>query len=229
MHYSMVRPYCSNGRIITANVSSVRFFFFFWGGGIFMIKLTFHFWLVPLPAYSVHLLSGYQSENIEIWWNYPLNISTHIVNLDIHFMDLWIIFLYLLSIAISLDEPILDQRSSYTHERHLFKRCYALSDVIDKCNSWLADVTFYLHAVMVTAVERNNQTKWIITFLCCLFTQDLNQRMNKNDVKTKFKYKRWISFFWGSFKFERNGWLVAFILRWTTEKWNLFLNWRCVL
>ena len=29
--------------------------------------------------------------------------------------------------------------------------------------------------------------------------------MNKNDVKTKCKYKRLISFFWGSSKYERNG------------------------
>ena len=29
--------------------------------------------------------------------------------------------------------------------------------------------------------------------------------MVKNDVKTKYKYKRWISFFWGSWKYERNG------------------------
>ena len=29
--------------------------------------------------------------------------------------------------------------------------------------------------------------------------------MNKNDVKTKCKYKRWISFSWGSSKYERNG------------------------
>ena len=29
--------------------------------------------------------------------------------------------------------------------------------------------------------------------------------MNKNDVKTKCKYMRWISFFWGSRKYERNG------------------------
>ena len=28
--------------------------------------------------------------------------------------------------------------------------------------------------------------------------------MNKTDVKTKCKYKRWISFFWGSSKYERN-------------------------
>ena len=29
--------------------------------------------------------------------------------------------------------------------------------------------------------------------------------MNKNDVKTKCKYKRWLSVFWGSWKYERNG------------------------
>ena len=29
--------------------------------------------------------------------------------------------------------------------------------------------------------------------------------MNKTDVKTKCKYRRWISFFWGSSKYERNG------------------------
>ena len=28
--------------------------------------------------------------------------------------------------------------------------------------------------------------------------------MNKNDVKPKSKYKRWISFFWGLSKYERN-------------------------
>ena len=29
--------------------------------------------------------------------------------------------------------------------------------------------------------------------------------MSKNDVKTKCKFKRWISFFWGSSKYERKG------------------------
>ena len=43
-----------------------------------------------------------------------------------------------------------------------------VSDVIDKCTSWLADVTF---DIMVTAVERNNQTRRIITFLRRLFTK----------------------------------------------------------
>ena len=28
--------------------------------------------------------------------------------------------------------------------------------------------------------------------------------MNKSDVKTKCKYKRWMSFFWGSWKYESN-------------------------
>ena len=33
--------------------------------------------------------------------------------------------IYLLSPTISLDEPILDRRGSYTHERHSFMRRYA--------------------------------------------------------------------------------------------------------
>ena len=37
--------------------------------------------------------------------------------------------------------------------------------VIGKCNSWLADITFDWRHVIVTAVERNNQTLRIITFL----------------------------------------------------------------
>ena len=45
-----------------------------------------------------------------------------------------------------------------------------VSDVIDKCNSWLASVTFNWRHIIVMAVERNNQTL-IITFLCRLFTR----------------------------------------------------------
>ena len=44
----------------------------------------------------------------------------------------------------------------------------------------------------MTAVERSYQTRRIITFLRA-YLQDLNQIsqiMNKNDVKTKCKYKR---------------------------------------
>ena len=38
-----------------------------------------------------------------------------------------IIYLYLHSPSMSLDEPILDRRGSYTHERHSFMRRYALA------------------------------------------------------------------------------------------------------
>ena len=61
--------------------------------------------------------------------------------------------------------------------------------------------------------------------------------MNKNDVKTKCKYKRRILFFSSSSKYERNGsrikltwrhllctWLNAFIFRWASEKWSVFLK-----
>ena len=60
---------------------------------------------------------------------------------------------------------------------------------------------------MVTAVERNNQTRRIKTSLRRLFASLINisQIMNKKDVKTECKCKRWISFFWGSSKYERNG------------------------
>ena len=46
-----------------------------------------------------------------------------------------------------------------------------VSDVIEKCNSLLADVTFDWHHLMVTAVERNNQTRRIVTFLRRLFAR----------------------------------------------------------
>ena len=46
-----------------------------------------------------------------------------------------------------------------------------VSDVIDKCNSWLADVTFNRRYAMVTAGERNNQARRIITFLRRLFAR----------------------------------------------------------
>ena len=41
-----------------------------------------------------------------------------------------------------------------------------VSSVIDKCSRWLADVTFNWRYVIVVVVERNNQTRHIITFLC---------------------------------------------------------------
>ena len=40
-----------------------------------------------------------------------------------------------------------------------------VSDVTDNWNSWLADVTFDWRHAMMTAVERNKQTRRLITFL----------------------------------------------------------------
>ena len=54
----------------------------------------------------------------------------------------------------------------------LFHAMLRVSDVIDKCNRWLADVTFDWRRVMVTAVERNNQTRRIKTFLRRLFARN---------------------------------------------------------
>ena len=61
---------------------------------------------------------------------------------------------------------------------------------------------------MTTAVERNGQTGRLITFLRRLFYKlyaKTSQILTKHDVKTKYKYKRWISFFCCSSKYERNG------------------------
>ena len=77
-----------------------------------------------------------------------------------------------------------------------------VSDVTDNWSSWLVDVTFIWRHVMVTAVERNNQTCRLLTFLRRLFCINLiktSQILNKNDVKTKYKCKRWIPW-----KHERN-------------------------
>ena len=83
-----------------------------------------------------------------------------------------------------------------------------ISSVIDKCRCWLDDITFDWHHVMVTAVECNNQTRRIITFLCRLLARSKSKfhtkKMIKKDVKTKCKYKRWIPFFRGSWKYEHN-------------------------
>ena len=115
----------------------------------------------------------------------------------------------------------------------------------DIWSSWLVDVTFDWWHVMVSAVERNNQTRQLLTFLRSLLCINLiktSQILNKNDVKTKYKYKRWIPFFWGLWKYERNRshakltcdalrvllcmWPIVFILPRTSEKWNLFLKWQ---
>ena len=73
----------------------------------------------------------------------------------------------------SLDEPTLDRR--WTTLVHAILR---VSDVIDKCNSWLADVTFDWRHVMVTAVEHNNQTRRNIIFLFRLFAR-FKQKFHK--------------------------------------------------
>ena len=72
-----------------------------------------------------------------------------------------------------------------------------ISDVTDNWSSWLVDVTFDWCHVMVTAVERKNQTRRLLNFLRRLLIKTL-KILNKNDVKIKHKYKRWIPFFWGS-------------------------------
>ena len=82
-----------------------------------------------------------------------------------------------------------------------------ISDVTDNWSSWFVDVTFDWRHVMVTAVERNNQTRRLLTFLRRLLCINLiitSQILNENDVKTKYKYKRWIPFFWDSRKYERS-------------------------
>ena len=144
--------------------------------------------------------------------------------------------LYFHSPSTSLDEPISDHRGSNTDERHSFMRRYAC-DISAKWNNWLTDVTFDWHHVMETAVERNYQNMSVFNFVFRLFYKTYlkaSQRMSKNDVNTKCKYKRWLSFFWHSSKYERNGFhakltsfawdLIAFILWWILEKWNLFLK-----
>ena len=52
-----------------------------------------------------------------------------------------------------------------------------VSDVIDKCNSWLVDRPFDWRHVVVTAVERNNQTSGYNLFAAYL--QDLNKNLKK--------------------------------------------------
>ena len=72
-------------------------------------------------------------------------------------------------------------------------------DVKDKWNSLLADVTFDWHHVVEAAVVRNDQICLFISFFSPLVLQDLHQnftkKMNKNDVKTKCKYKLLFYFF----------------------------------
>ena len=69
------------------------------------------------------------------------------------------------------------------------------SDVMDKWNSWLADITFNWCDIVGMAVERNNKTCRFTTFLHCLFYRiriKTSQLVDKNNVKIECKYKRWI-------------------------------------
>ena len=84
-----------------------------------------------------------------------------------------------------------------------------IRDVTAKWNRWLADITFDWRHVMTTAVKRNNQLRRFITILRRLFYKiytKISQIMTKkNDVETQYKYKRLISIFCCSSKYERNG------------------------
>ena len=95
-------------------------------------------------------------------------------------------------------------RTKFIHSwKTLVQAMLRVSDVIDKCKSWLADVPFDWRHAMVTAVERNNQTRRIITFLCRLFAK-LKSKFHKKWTKSMYyKYKKWISFFWGSWKYDQ--------------------------
>ena len=61
-----------------------------------------------------------------------------------------------------------------------------ISHVMDKCNCWLDDVTFNWCHIMAMAVEWNNRTRQIITFLRRLFCKisiKISQTMNKTMCK----------------------------------------------
>ena len=78
-------------------------------------------------------------------------------------------WLYLHPPRIALDESILDQQCSYTEKTTIVHTTLRVSDVTDKWKNWLADVTFKWRHVMETAVERNDQARWFITFFRRLF------------------------------------------------------------
>ena len=97
-------------------------------------------------------------------------------------------------------------RTSEVHT--LFHAMLCVSDVTDKCNRWLGKVTFDWQHIMMTAVEHNDQTCRLITFLCRLFYKvftKLHKYWTKSCKKTKYKYKKWIPFFCCSSKYKRNG------------------------
>ena len=119
----------------------------------------------------------------------------------------------------------------------------SLSDVTGKQTSSMVVETFDWCHVMTTAVERNGPMRRLITFfhrvVCKLYTKSL-KIMHKTVVKN-VNIKNEFHIFWGSSKYECNGshakvkvtlfgrhllctGPIAFILWWTSEKWNLFLN-----
>ena len=81
-----------------------------------------------------------------------------------------------------------------------------LSDVTDKSNSWFADVTFDLRHVMATAFGRNYQKRDE-----CQFFRGSSKYERKVNMTSFMRYL-----------FCK--WPIVFILRWTSEKWSLFLK-----
>ena len=71
----------------------------------------------------------------------------------------------------------------------LVRATVRVSDVTDKCNSWLADVTFDWRHGIVMAVERNNQTRRIITFLRRLFARLKKKKKKKKHTSEQKWFK----------------------------------------
>ena len=102
-----------------------------------------------------------------------------------------------------MHEPILNLPGYDTRSTHATLR---VSDVTDKRNRWLRWCNVPLTAYHRTAVERKHQKRRSIIFLrrlCYKIYTKSSQRMNKNDVKTRCTYKKWISFFCCSSKYDR--------------------------
>ena len=81
-------------------------------------------------------------------------------------------------------------RINNTRSRDVARKAVADNEIID----W---PTFCWRHAMEMAVEHYNKTRLFITFLWRLFEKiyiQTSQIKNKNDVKSKRKYKRWIPF-----------------------------------
>ena len=94
-----------------------------------------------------------------------------------------------------------------------------VSDLMDK---WLADVTFDWRHIMAieTAIESNNQTRPIITLLHRLFCSKTFTNNDKNDVKIKCIYERFISIFWLSLKYADITYFECDPLRSYFDEWQ---------